>query len=138
MSYLTLTEAKQALARVIKAYNDENGNLDETYLETSINEVEAIVNASISRRYAIPATSTAAVAFLRSLVISILKYNSYAIIPNVEVPKSVQGSYDNAMKMVHSLSRQIISLPGETENTTSPARGSYLVVEETTNSIPGY
>ena len=73
MTYLSLDEAKQSLSRVLNAYDDKNKNLDESYLERSIDEVEAIVNASITNRYTIPATSTEAISFLRSLVIAILK-----------------------------------------------------------------
>jgi len=138
MTYLSLVEAKQSLSRVLNAYDDKNKNLDEAYLERSIDEVEAIVNASINNRYTIPATSTAAVTFLRSLVIAILKYNSYAIIPNREVPKAVEGAYESAMGTVKMLSRQTISLPGESEKTTDGSRNSYLGLTEQTDSISGY
>ena len=42
------------------------------------------------------------------------------------------------MKTVNMLSRQIISLPGESEKTTDGSRNSYLGLTEESDSILGY
>jgi phage gp36-like protein len=122
--YVTLAEAKLLIKRIINVYEEDNV-VDDSHLQLVIDESEGIVNSSIVDRYDIPITDTNSIAFLRALVIPILRMKSYTqFAESDETPDAVQKEYDATMKIVEKLSKQLMSLPGQSEKTTG--RPSYI------------
>ena len=134
--YVTLAEAKLLIKRIINVYEEDNV-VDDSHLQLVIDESEGIVNSSIVDRYDIPITDTNSIAFLRALVIPILRMKSYTqFAESDETPDAVQKEYDATMKIVEKLSKQLMSLPGQPEKTTG--RPSYIKRSEAADVNTGF
>ena len=122
--YISIAEAKTLLNRVIDVYETDNV-VDDDQLQLVIDEAEGIVNSAIASRYTIPVTETNSVAFLRSLVVPILRMKTYTQFAETEdTPDIIISEYKETMKVLKELSRQIISLPATDDKTTG--RPSYI------------
>lgn len=133
--YITLAQAKSAIARVDNVYKTA-GVIDDDFLQDVIDESEGMVNSAIGSRYAIPVTGTNAIAFLRSLVVPILRYKTYTLFNesnSEEMPKMIFEEYKATMKVLDQLAKQVISIPDADEKTTG--RASYIGINKVTSSI---
>ena len=134
--YITLTEAKSLLKRILDVY-ETNDVVDDTQLQLVIDEAEGMVNAAIASRYAIPVTDTNSVSFLRSLVVPILRMKSYTQFAETDdTPDIIISEYKETMKVLKDLARQIISLPATEDKITG--RPSYIGYTSSTSSISEY
>lgn len=125
-SYITTGEALQAISRVDSVYRNEAGNIVNSLVEQEIADAEAILNAAIDDRYAVPVTSSSGVAYLKGLVKSILRFKTYLqFSESMEMPQNVSTDYTETMRIVRELGRKQMSIPGTDEKTTG--RPSYLV-----------
>jgi phage gp36-like protein len=133
--YITLAQAKTALARIDNVYKVD-GEIDEDFLQDVIDESEGMINSAISSRYDIPVTPTNAVAFLRALVLPILRFKTYTLFNesnSEEMPKMVVEEYKATLKILDDLAKQVISVPDGTEKTTG--RASYIKINTVDSSI---
>lgn len=132
--YITLDQAKNAIARVDNVYND-----DDTFLQEVIDESEGLINSSIGSRYTIPVTGTNSIAFLRSLVVPILRYKTYTQFnesTQEDFPKLIHEEYKATMKILENLAKQIVSIPDATEKTTG--RASHIKINTVDSQIEGF
>lgn len=134
--YLSLADAETSLARILNVY-EVNGSVVDAHLQLVIDEAEGIVNAAIGSRYTIPVTNTNAIAFLRSLVVPILRYKTYAQFNESEdFPKGVMEEYKATLKILNDLAKQVISLPDEAEKTSG--RASHIKISSSESTITGF
>ena len=134
--YITLDETKSLIKRILDVYSD-NGSIDDSQLQLVIDEAEGMVNASIASRYAIPVTDTNSVAFLRSLIVPIIRMKSYTQFAETEdTPDIISTEYKETLKILKDLSRQIISLPDTSDKKTG--RPSYIGYKATDTTLDTY
>jgi len=134
-NYLTLAEAKEAISRIQDIYNDSNGAFDNDRLQDVIDNIEAIVDASLDVRYALPITNSSAISFLKEIIIPILRFKTYARFADSEdVPESVKIEYNTSMKLLDKLSRNAITLPGQAESSSKRPGSIYVNVDSETFS----
>jgi len=125
MSYISLADAKTLLGRILDIYENDADVVQDDHLQLVIDEAEAMINMSICSRYDIPATDADAVAFLRSLVVPILRFKSYTqFAESDDMPESIIVEYKSVMTTLDKLARQVISLPDTDDKTTG--RASYI------------
>jgi len=134
--YLTLAQANQAIARIINVYKVD-GTIDDDFLQLTIDEAEGLVNSAIGSRYDIPVTGTNAVAYLRALVIPILRFKTYTqFAESLTMPDNVKTEYETTMIALGKLARQVMSLPDTSDKTTG--RPSYVKITESTTPSTGF
>lgn len=136
--YITLTQAKTALERVINIYEDD-GVVDDTHLQEVIDECEGMINCAVASRYTIPITGTNAVNFLRGLVVPILRYKTYTQFNESvaeDMPKMIFEEYKATIKTLDNLAKQIVSVPDASEKTTG--RPSHIKINKTVSQIQGF
>lgn len=133
--YITLAQAKTALKRTDAVYK-VSGVIDDDYLQDVIDEAEGLINSAIGSRYDIPVTGDNSVAFLRSLVVPILRYKTYTAFNesnSEDMPKMVYEEYKATLKMLEQLAKQMISVPDASDKTTG--RASHIKVNKVDSSI---
>lgn len=135
--YITLSEAQTLLGRLLDIYKDDNGVVDTDHLQLVIDEAEGMVNAAIASRYSIPVTDTNSVAFLRAIVVPILRYKTITQFAETEeVSEGIQLEYRKALETLYKLARQVMSLPGTSDKTSG--RPAYIAITKSTDSLTGY
>jgi len=131
-NYVSLAEAKTLLARVLAIYDG-----DDDHLDLIIDASEGMINSSIASRYTIPVTEAEGVNYIRSLVIPIMRYKTFAQFADQEdFPEGVKVEYKATMKQLDNLAKRVTSLPNVDDKTTG--RASHIKISTTTSPIAGY
>jgi len=134
--YVSLTEAKTLLNRVLAVYKD-SGVVDDDHLTLILESSEGMVNAALGSRYTIPVTDSVAIDYIRGLVIPIMRYKTWVQFAEQEdFPDGVMEEYKSTMKELDKLAKQVTSLPNESEKTTG--RPSHITYSDATSPIEGF
>jgi len=130
-SYVTLAEAKVAIARIDAVYDADAD------LQRVLDASEGMVNAAIASRYTIPITGTEAVAYIQALVVPILRYKTFTQFADMqEFPEGGKVEYKSTMKSLEMLAKRVTSLPNVDDKTTG--RAAHIKISTTESTIEGY
>jgi len=130
-SYVTLAEAKVAIARIDAVYDADAD------LQRVLDASEGMVNAAIASRYDIPVTESEAVDYIQALVIPILRYKTFTQFADMEeFPEGIKVEYKSTMKSLEMLAKRVTSLPNVDDKTTG--RASHIKISTSESSISTY
>jgi len=130
-SYVTLAEAKVAIARIDAVYDADAD------LQRVLDASEGMVNAAIASRYDIPVTESEAVDYIQALVIPILRYKTFTQFADMEqFPEGVKVEYKSTMQSLEMLAKRVTSLPNVDDKTTG--RASHIKISTSESSISTY
>ena len=130
-SYVTLAEAKVAIARIDAVYDADAD------LQRVLDASEGMVNAAIASRYDIPVTESEAVDYIQALVIPILRYKTFTQFADMEeFSEGVKVEYKSTMKSLEMLAKRVTSLPNVDDKTTG--RASHIKISTSESSISTY
>jgi len=117
-TYLSTAEAQTALKEILEVYNNDAGTVDTDRLDNDVDAAEAEVHSGFSR-YDIPATSAASIELCRGWTVAILRSKAYSRLASSETPEVVLDEAKAARASITRLHGGRLTLPDETQTTTT-------------------
>lgn len=114
-NYITEAQQQASLARQLNLWNDTSNTFSLAYMNADRDEVEALIDAHLRRRYTVPLTDATAINILKGMVVDLMQYKGYKRNGPGEVPEAIADAAERAFIMLNQLKNGDIVLPGVSE-----------------------
>ena len=123
-TYLSVTTARAWLSYIDSSlYCDadlESGpGVNETWIQSDLDAIEAIINGYLARRYTTPATGAASLDLLRAITEVLLLEKAYTRAPNVETPEDVKDNANAGRMQLRDVAKGVLTLSDAALTTTA-------------------